>query len=65
MYKKGGYQKVSPFCAERECWDKVLSPEFEGKLKKLGEGLDLSEDTPLPAYEQSESSLPSNEIVLL
>ena len=35
---------------EQECWAQVLSPEFETALRKLGEWLDVSGDTPLPLF---------------
>ena len=35
---------------EQECWAQVLNPEFEAALRKLGEWLDVSGDTPLPLF---------------
>ena len=40
---------------EQECWAQALSPEFEAALRKLGEWVDVSENTPLPLLSLAEA----------
>ena len=48
--KASPLKTVETITHEQECWAQVLNPEFEAALRKLGEWLDVSGDTPLPLF---------------